>query len=584
MAVWEKRTNWVISQVSWTDWTAQDVYYGLEHSFQYSANINCDDEMHGIKLASLPAFTSNFAACQLVSLWNNGVMALPATTSSAPKRFEYTGSRYNGSSYVAWTRSTKNSNAWPQVRVSWLNTCPWVVFQDKFWYWVTSNGNSMIVNVDPSSTSSWWDAKVFRPQDHSDSTDDSIKDKTTGNWYYFTWAITAILNYNNTRLVVACWQDIWVYYPELDKWPYDDQPNLRGATWWKRTLHYENWVSIVGLTCTFEYLKVWCVDEWRSTKIYYYQGNNNLRDTFVYNEIDLTWEKVLRVYSINSVDYYITSIDGTDGNVNLNKMIGNVPVQLFHERWGLDPLDINFKAPYFVWPCGINAAYKSWRFYIADAYWVFQFKQTPQSFDKGYMKWKLRDQSTLNIQDWDNRNTKVYWVCENKWILYVSDSTWCWAMRIYDTGVEWYSTENRSKGVLISREYEGKEWGTFTKMLDEVRLNYELNPNAWDDVWKITIYVSPNNLWKSTSSFTEANNRYKVMTIDNNSKGTRTEKSNLLNNLWGSSKSSFGFDRQTITYAIVMEQTEDIHATPIVRQIDLRYHTKDKVNNVYDIN
>ena len=157
-------------------------------------------------------------------------------------------------------------------------------------------------------------------------------------------------------------------------------------------------------------------------------------------------------------------------------------------------------------------------------------------------------------------------------------------MRIYDTGVEWYSTENRAKGVLISREYEGKEWGTFTKMLDEVRLNYELNPNAWDDVWKITIYVSPNNLWKSTSSFTEANNRYKVMTIDNNSKGTRTEKSNLLNNLWGSSKSSFGFDRQTITYAIVMEQTEDIHATPIVRQIDLRYHTKDKVNNVYDIN
>jgi hypothetical protein len=29
-------------------------------------------------------------------------------------------------------------------------------------------------------------------------------------------------------------------------------------------------------------------------------------------------------------------------------MIGNVPVQLFHQRAGLDPLDINFKAPYFV--------------------------------------------------------------------------------------------------------------------------------------------------------------------------------------------------------------------------------------------
>jgi hypothetical protein len=28
--------------------------------------------------------------------------------------------------------------------------------------------------------------------------------------------ITAILNYNNTRLVVASGQEIWVYYPELD--------------------------------------------------------------------------------------------------------------------------------------------------------------------------------------------------------------------------------------------------------------------------------------------------------------------------------------------------------------------------------
>ena len=28
--------------------------------------------------------------------------------------------------------------------------------------------------------------------------------------------ITAILNYNNTRLVVGVGQELWVYYPELD--------------------------------------------------------------------------------------------------------------------------------------------------------------------------------------------------------------------------------------------------------------------------------------------------------------------------------------------------------------------------------
>ena len=561
MAVWEKKTQWVISQVSWTDWTAQDVYYWLEHSFQYSANINCDDEMHGIKLANKPAHTSSYAKCQLISLWNHWVLALPAETSSAPKIFSY-----NWSSWTGW------SSAWAATKVSGIKTCPWVVFQDKFWYWIWSWITCVSIV--------WWSQQAFLPQDHTDSTDEAIWDKSTANWQTMTWAITAILNYNNTRLVVACWTDIRVYYPELDDGStYTWQPNLQGMTWWKKTLHYEAWTVIVGLTCTFEYLKVRCVDEWWSTKVYYYQGNNNLRDTFVYNVIDLTWEKVLRVYSINSVDYFVTSIDWTDGNVNLNKMIGNVPVQLFHERWGLDPLDVQYKAPYFVWPVGINAPYKSGRFYVADAYGVFQFKQTPNGFDKWYMKRKLRSwPAKLD----DARTVETYGVCENKGFLYVSDSDWCRAMRVYDTWVDWYNSTY--PWVLISREFEWKEWWTLTKMLDEVRLNYELNQNANNNVWTIDIYVSPNNLWKSTSSFTEANWWYHAMSIDYNSKWTRTEKSNLLNNLWWSSKSSFTFDRQTITYAIVMNQNTSTHATPIVRQIDLRYHTKDKVNSVYDIN
>jgi len=560
MAVWEKKTQWVISQVSWTDWTAQDVYYGLEHSFQYSANINCDDEMHGIKLANKAIHTNNCANCQLVSLGNYWVLALPSTTDTAPSKISYT-----------WSTWSIQSNVWPSVKHSWADTTPWCVFQDRFWYWVWSWMVSISVT--------WsWTTDVYHAVDHTDSTDESISDKSTWNWHYFTWAITAILNYNNTRLVVACWQEIWVYYPELDTRETDSWWAL-WVTGWKKVLTYEAWVTIVGLTCTFEYLKTWCVDEWWNTKVYYYQWNNNLRDTFVYNVIDLTWEKVLRVYSINSVDYYITSIDWTDGNVNLNKMIGNVPVQLFHERWGLDPLDVQYKAPYFVWPCAANAPYKSGRFYVADAYGVFQFKQTPNGFDKWYMKWKLRDWPTSLD---GTRSVKVYWACENKGFLYVSDSTWVWAMRLYDTWVDWY--QNNYPWVLISREFEWKEWWTLTKMLDEVRLNFELNQNASNNVWTIDIYVSPNNLWKSTSSFTEANWWYHAMTISSTSKWTRTEKSNLLNNLWASSKSSFTFDWQTITYAIVMNQSTSTHATPIVRQIDLMYHTKDKVNNVYDIN
>jgi hypothetical protein len=67
-------------------------------------------------------------------------------------------------------------------------------------------------------------------------------------------------------------------------------------------------------------------------------------------------------------------------------------------------------------------------------------------------------------------------------------------------------------------------------MLDEIRLNFELNP--WtEDNGSIDIYVSPNNLWRRTNSFTEADGRYHVMHIDQMNGNTRTEKSNLFNNL-----------------------------------------------------
>lgn len=559
MAVGEKRSTWVISQVSWTDWTAQDVYYWQEHSFQYSANINCDDELHGIKLSQKAEFANWINAnCQLVSVWGNGVIALNTLQKQNPKIF-------NSSSFSTWGNDIgKQSEPNPKIDV-----CPWVVFQDYFWYGIIWESGSWLSRV--SNTWAWTIQDIF-PQDHQDYTDESISTPNP-TWALMNWPISAILNYNNTRLVVAvgAWgsqpTSIWVYYPELDmynQWWED----IHWRTWWKKVLQYEAWVTIVALTCTFEYLKVWAVDEWWNTKVYYYQGNNNLRDTFVYNVVDLTGVRVTRVYSINWIDYYVSSQDWTDGFVNLYKMVGNTPVSLFHQRWWLDPLDVNFKAPYFVWPCGIEAWYTDWTFYIADTYGLFRFRYTPQWYDKGYMKWKF-----------NTNQEQPFGVCFNQWYLYVSTNKGCYKMRAYDTWVDGYQSE----WVLISREYEWKEWGTLTKMLDEIRLNYELNPLT-NNKWSIDIYVSPNNLWKNTHTFTEANNWYHVMHIDNTNWATRTEKSNLFNDLGTWDASSFKFDWQTITYAIVINQNTSTHATPIVRQIDIRYHTKDKVNNVYDIN
>lgn len=589
MAVGEPRRNWTISQVSWTDGTAQDVYYWQEHSFQYSANINCDDEMHGIKLSNRAWFTSDYAKCQLISCGEHWVMALPIAaednTEITIKMFKYNWH------YADTPWEVVKANAGNALS-SKYDVVPWVIFQDNFWFWANANSSdtsSIWVLSYVNVTGTWTQVKQV-PYDHADSTDESIMTVDTTQ-PYMQWAITAIMNYNNTRLVVACWQDIWVYYPELERLYNKNHPKAQETTWkvwWKKVLSFEAWVTIVALTCSFEYMKVRCVDEWWNSKVYYYQGNNNLRSTFVYNVVDLIWERVLRVYSLNWTDYYITSIDWTDGYVNLNKMIGNVPVQLLHQRAWLTHLDTNFKAPYFVWPVSINAAYKSGRFYIWDQYWVFQFTQTPQSYDRGYMKWKLRDSTTF----WDNEKRQVYWLCENQWFLYVSDSRGCRAMRLYDTWVDgyqwwaWSGTDAPSfyteqpYWILISREYEGQYWGTITKMLDEIRLNFELNPLTSDN-WQIDVYVSPNNQRRSTDPDSEW--WYHVMQITQDSSWTRTEKSNLLNNLdnW---ESAFKFDWQTITYAIKITVGDAIQATPIVRQIDINYHTKDKVNNVYDIN
>ena len=601
MAVGEKKNINQISQVSWTDWTAQDVYYWLDHSFQYSRNINTDDELHWIKLSTKAYFNPYFAWCQLTSVWEHWVVALPVTWLAKPRWFDQYTFFSGGTEW--WTDSEPDTKH---------RICPWVVFQNFFWFASQKRSDNTIwlcaKRVDNS-----WQPYILRPYDHPESTDESIEDPTSTNLGLpMTWPITAMLNYNNSRLVVAAWSDVWVYYPELDQnspvlHPLDPWTEPNWTSGWKKVWTYETWVTIVGLTCSFEYLKVWCVDEWWNTQVYYYQGNNNLRNTFVYNLVDMPWVRCLRVYSVNGIDYYVSSIDWTDWFVNFYKLVWNTPVQLFKTRAWLSELDVNFKAPYFVWPCWLDAAYYGGKFYVADSYGLFQFTYAPQSFDKGYMKWALpkREVDEQWHEYFVNTTKQVYWVCENQWYLYVSTEDGCYIMRVIDTWkpvpeskdedtwevtykTEWYQTD----WILISREYEWKEWWTITKMLDEIRLNFELNPNINESqypsnsqpYWTIDVYVSPHNLWKDTNPSSDgSDNWFKVLSITKDSKWTRTEKSNLFNDLqqW---ESAFKFDWQTITYAIVITRWAEPKATPIVRQIDIKYHTKDKVNNVYDIN
>ena len=173
-------------------------------------------------------------------------------------------------------------------------------------------------------------------------------------------------------------------------------------------------------------------------------------------------------------------------------------------------------------------------------------------------------------------------VAISKNFLYVSDQNWIHRVRLYDTGIDWY----QSKWILISREIEGEYWGCVTKMLDEVRMHYELLPEYQSSTGSgngsIDVYVSPNNSWRNHDPEEDGTWWWHIMHIDWQNFKTRTEQINALNSM-NSWAPAFEFDRQTITYCIVIKNWSISQATPIVREINLRYHLKGKTNNVYEL-
>ena len=577
----EKYSKWVIADVSWRDMLAQDPYYWLSNSFQYSENINCDDELHGIKLSQKIQKINDCANCQLISAGNK-IFALPLS-GWAVKTITYT--KTQGSETGTWS---VDSVAWVHIHSS--AKPQGVIFQDSLWIMIYADSLDFTGLYKKSITGAG-DLEGYVPYDHVDDTDDSIASESTTNGTMKAGA-WVIINYNNTRLVVGAMDELRVYYPELDATnqnsPYYDANATPGKTGWKKVQTFEAGSVIVGLTCTFEYLKVWVQDESWNGKVFYYQGNNDLRNTFVYDLIDLTGTKVLRVYSINGIDYFTASLDWTDWYITFNKIIGDTPVQIFKQRAGLTKYDINQKAWYFVGPTSIDAGYLDGNFYVADAYGVFKFAYNPTGYDTGYLKRKIRDTREITPG-----------LCVYKNFVVVSDQHGIKMMRTYDTGVDWYE----AKGILISREMEWDFGWCVAKIIDELRCHYELNnlkdSNGdylidADELGTIDIYLSPNNTWQHSDPDVDPTGWWHVMTLDGRSRETRYEMMSKMSQLpigqdndgnpiyWSP---VFEYDRETITYCVVIKRWKaSAEWTPVVREVYLNYHIKGKTNEIYSIN
>lgn len=594
----ENYTKGTLADVSWRDMLAQDPYFGLANSFQYSENINCDDELHGIKLSQRVMEKDSCANCQLISAGNR-IFAVPVEKESSGNVYYLDKSPdHNDEDDLDLTRFPWNVHTVSGAIDSWATKMgESVIFQDYLWISYTVGGRSTFsrINVAASTPSATQITGIY---DHVEDSDESITDINTKNGYMGP-DIFQVINFNNTRLVCGCGEELRVYYPELDMtWEtmYDkstQQPRtvVFGETWWKRVQRFEAWCNIVGLTCDFEYLKVWVTDEWWNTKMYYYPGNNDLRNTFVYNLIDMTGTKVLRTYNINGIDYFTASLDWTDWYITFNKVIGDTPVQIFKQRGWLTQYDTNQKAWYFVGPTTRDAWYQDGNFYVGDAFGVFKFAFNPQGYDTWYLKWKMREHKQAA--------PGTVGLCVAWNFVFVSDQDGIKAMRLYDTGVDWY----QNRWLLVSREMEWDYGGCVAKIIDELRCHYEFN-NLKDsqgdyllsvaDLGEIDVYLSPNNLRQHADPEIDPTGWYHVMHLDGTSRETRYEKIGKFSQLQIGEDAQwnpiywnpvFEFDRETITYCIVIREWHRLAQwTPIVREVSLRYHLKGKANEVYELN
>ena len=551
----------------------QDPFVGEQGAFQYAENINCFDDLRGIKLANAPkSRTVNWPSILLSC--NGYYISVCKTTGNMEIVDPDTGEVVSTVS-IGWVSVT--------AQISWaviFDWSLWLLFRVK-WVWALAQIPLFVVKHDNFSPQPFFDLverpiiyhlphsydwrKWFHYEDGIEHPNDAI----------IYWVDTpdygnCISVLNNSKLLVGNWNWLRHYDPDDDTWPREEWTNIHTEGWTVCTKTADNTI-IKQIAPWWEYTKLYISNGWDSS-VWFYQSQFDMEMTGLMSELKLNNINLEKVYTFGTVDFIGASqIDwwpnpasGEVANAEIMRLDQNAlePVSRLREKKGLIPKDVQNKVGHFVGPLSENMAKLHGRYYIADSQWVYE------CLDTGGIPY-------CNMKRKIGEGLTPYWLCiAGNWLIVNYDTTeYC--MRLYDTGFDGYM----QKGTLISRVIETEYWGEITKTLGNSvssilwLCQYEFN-NLSNNNGKIEIYVSFNRQWNAVND----NTRIKIGEVDGNDTTDFATCVKKFTKLWDTTAEAWK-DFQTIEYKIVITRGSDEQVTPVVRSLVLDYERKEKTIN-----
>lgn len=328
---------------TWKIWQSFDPAVGFKWQFQYSRNLDVSNIKNWITLSSLVE-TKVTDSQTVYCVYDYG--KLVRFFSISPDfivSYSWNTDRPT-TSYVIWQTTSRVYKA-----ISFQN----LVYGFWQWYAVTVVPNVWWAIIDITAWITWTDP------------DTSIT-HTFGS-------ATALMNYNNSLLLVADWNKLRRYVPVASPWL---------PIWWKVIRNFEDGTIIKWLTMEWNYLKIRVQDKYLQTKVHYAQWTFDVEYAGLVQTIKLENQIILSVESDMNYDYVLcrNSFDWVQYYLYRMQWVNKTLIKrtLITQWWYRND---------FMYPAWENMQIKKWILYVPMLDWIRTFRN--ESVSSGLSTWNV---------------------------------------------------------------------------------------------------------------------------------------------------------------------------------------------------